>query len=48
VGGIGLIVKTGFFAIGGAFGFIVPLASILWVVVASVAMLRSDQVAAGS
>jgi hypothetical protein len=48
VGGIGLIVKTGFFAIGGAFGFIVPLASILWVVVASVAMLRSDQAAAGS
>jgi hypothetical protein len=26
----------------------VPLASILWVVVASVAMLRSDQAAAGS
>jgi hypothetical protein len=41
VAGIGLIVKTGFFAIGGAFGFIVPLVSILWVVVASVAMLRS-------
>jgi hypothetical protein len=48
VGGIGLIVKTGFFAIGGAFGFIVPLASVLWVVAASVALLRSDRPAAGS
>ena len=48
VAGIGLIVKTGFFAIGGAFGFIVPLASLLWVVAASVALLRSDQPAAGS
>jgi hypothetical protein len=48
VAGIGLIVKTGFFAIGGAFGFIVPLASVLWAVVASVAMLRSSRSAAPS
>jgi hypothetical protein len=40
VGGIGLFAKSGFFAIGGAFGFIVPLASLLWVLAASVALLR--------
>jgi hypothetical protein len=37
---IALFVKTGFFAIGGAFGWIVPVLSLLWVVAASVAMLR--------
>jgi hypothetical protein len=37
---IGLFAKSGFFAIGGAFGFIVPLASLLWVVAASVVLLR--------
>ena len=40
VGGVGLFAKSGFFAIGGAFGFIVPLASLLWVLAASFALLR--------
>ncbi|MDX6699512.1 MAG: hypothetical protein QOE65_2909 [Solirubrobacteraceae bacterium] len=40
VGPIGLFAETGFFAIGGAFGFVVPVASMLWVLAASVAMVR--------
>jgi hypothetical protein len=40
VGGVGLFAKSGFFAIGGAFGFIPPLASLLWIVAASVVLLR--------
>jgi hypothetical protein len=40
VSGVGLFAKSGFFAIGGAFGFIVPLASLLWILAASIAMLR--------
>ena len=38
--GIGLFAKSGFFAIGGAFGFIVPIASLLWVLAVSVVLLR--------
>jgi hypothetical protein len=41
VGGVGLFAKSGFFAIGGAFGFIVPLASLLWVLAASIVLLRA-------
>ena len=40
VGPVGLFAKSGFFAIGGAFGFIVPLASLLWVLAASLILLR--------
>ena len=40
VSGVGFFAKSGFFAIGGAFGFIVPLASLLWILAASIAMLR--------
>lgn len=40
VGGVGFFAKSGFFAIGGAFGVIVPLASLLWVLAASIVMLR--------
>jgi hypothetical protein len=40
VGGVGFFAKSGFFAIGGAFGFIVPLLSLLWVLWVSVVMLR--------
>jgi hypothetical protein len=40
VSGVGLFAKSGFFAIGGAFGFIVPVASLLWILAASIAMLR--------
>jgi hypothetical protein len=45
VAGVGFFAKSGFFAIGGAFGFIVPLASLLWVLAASIAMLRPVPVA---
>lgn len=38
--GIGFFAKSGFFAIGGAFGIIVPLLSLVWIVAASIAMLR--------
>ena len=41
VGGVGFFAKSGFFAIGGAFGFIVPLAILIWVLAASIAMLRN-------
>jgi hypothetical protein len=40
VGGVGLFAKSGFFAIGGAYGFIVPCATLLWILATSVAMLR--------
>jgi hypothetical protein len=40
VGGVGLFAKSGFFAIGGAYGFIVPVATLLWILATSVAMLR--------
>jgi hypothetical protein len=40
VGGVGFFAKSGFFAIGGAFGFIVPLGSLLWILTASIVMLR--------
>jgi hypothetical protein len=36
---------TGFFAIGGSFGFVVPLASLLWVLAASIVMLRPVPIA---
>jgi hypothetical protein len=45
VGGVGLFAKSGFFAIGGAFGFITPVASLLWVLAASIFMLRRTPVA---
>lgn len=41
VGGVGFFAKSGFFAIGGAFGFIVPLAILIWVLAASIVMLRN-------
>jgi hypothetical protein len=40
LGPIGLFAKSGFFAIGGAFGFVAPLVSVLWVLAASVLMVR--------
>jgi hypothetical protein len=45
---VALFAKSGFFAIGGAFGIIVPLASVVWVLVASVAMLRPAPTADGA
>jgi len=41
VGGVGFFAKSGFFAIGGAYGFIVPLAILIWVLAASIEMLRA-------
>jgi hypothetical protein len=40
IGGVGFFAKSGFFAIGGAYGIIVPLATLLWILVASAIMLR--------
>jgi hypothetical protein len=40
VGGVALFAKSGFFANGGAFGFIVPIVSTIWVLAASGMMLR--------
>jgi hypothetical protein len=45
VGGVGFFAKSGFFAIGGAFGIIVPLATLLWILVASIVMLRPTPIA---
>lgn len=46
VAGVGLFANSGFFAIGGAFGFdIGPLASLLWISAASIVMLRQAPVA---
>jgi hypothetical protein len=44
--GVTLFAKSGFFAIGGAFGVIVPIASLLWVLAASVVLLTSASPAA--
>jgi len=38
---VGLFAKTGFFAVGGAFGFIGPLLSLIWVLAASIVLLRT-------
>src|SRR5437588_3473268 len=40
VGGVGFFAKSGFFAIGGAFGFIGPLVTLLWILAASIVMVR--------
>jgi hypothetical protein len=37
---VAFFADSGFFAIGGAYGFIVPIASLLWVLVVSVVMVR--------
>ena len=44
VSALALVAKSGFFATGGAMGFIAPLAGILWVVAVSVLMMRRDAV----
>jgi hypothetical protein len=42
---VALFAKSGFFAIGGAFGFVAPLVSVLWVLAASIVMLRATPTA---
>jgi hypothetical protein len=39
VGGVGFFARSGFFAIGGAYGFIVPTLSLIWILWASIVML---------
>ena len=48
VSAVGLFAKSGFFAIGGAFGFVGPLLSLLWVLAASIVMMRAPAPAAAS
>lgn len=48
LGAFGLFAKSGLFAIGGAFGFITPVASLLWVLAASVALMRFRDEPAGT
>ena len=45
---IGLFAKTGFFAIGGAFGFVGPLVTLLWILAASVYMVRGAPAASAA
>ena len=48
VGGVGLFAKSGFLATGGALGFIIPVLSLLWVIAASVSLLRGGAAAEAS
>jgi hypothetical protein len=41
VGGFAVFANDGFFAVGGEFGFIVTLASVLWILVAAICMHRA-------
>jgi hypothetical protein len=40
ISGVGFFANSGFFAIGGTFTFIAPLASLIWILVASILMIR--------
>ena len=42
--GLALVAKSGFFATGGAMGFIAPLTGVVWVVAISVLIMRRDGV----
>jgi len=42
--GLALVAKSGFFATGGAMGFIAPLTGVLWVVAVSVLIMQRDGV----
>jgi hypothetical protein len=44
LGGLALVAKSGFFAVGGAMGFIAPAAALIWVVAVSVVIMRRDGV----
>jgi hypothetical protein len=43
--GVGFFANSGFFAIGGAFTFIAPLASLIWILAASMSMIRRAPIA---
>ena len=40
IGGIALLAKSGFFAVGGAFSFIAPLTALVWVAAVSVVLFQ--------
>jgi hypothetical protein len=44
ISSLAIVAKSGFFATGGAMGFIAPLTGILWVVAVNVLMMRRDAV----
>ena len=43
--GVGFFANSGFFAIGGTFTFIAPLASLVWILAASILMIRRAPIA---
>ena len=45
VSGVGFFASSGFFAIGGTFTFIAPLASLIWILTASIVMVRRAPIA---
>jgi hypothetical protein len=47
ISGVALFARSGFFAIGGAYGYIVPLVSLIWILVVSVLMLRPERQSSG-
>ncbi|MFL5821664.1 MAG: hypothetical protein ACJ76S_13365 [Solirubrobacteraceae bacterium] len=42
--GIALFARSGFFAVGGAYGFVAPIAALVWTVALSAAMMRRSGV----
>jgi hypothetical protein len=44
LGALALVAKSGFFATGGAMGFIAPLTALIWIVAVSVVIMRADGV----
>ena len=45
VSGVGFFANSGFFAIGGTFTFIAPVASLIWILAASIVMIRRAPIA---
>lgn len=45
ISGVGFFATSGFFAIGGAFTFIAPIASLIWILAASIVMIRRAPIA---
>jgi hypothetical protein len=45
ISGVGFFATSGFFAIGGTFTFIAPVASLIWILAASIVMIRQAPIA---
>jgi hypothetical protein len=45
VSGVGFFANSGFCAIGGTFTFIAPIASLVWILAASIVMIRRAPIA---